>query len=617
MDAPGEYCLSKRKIELLAPARDLACGIGAIDHGADAVYIGGSSFGARAAAGNGLADIEKLVEYSHRYFSRVYVALNTLLTDAEIEPAVRLIHDLYNIGIDGLIIQDMGLLECDLPPIPLHASTQCNNRTPEKVKFLEQIGFEQIVLARELGLDDIRKIRSTTKATLEFFVHGALCVSYSGQCYISEVMTGRSANRGECAQFCRHAYRLEEQSGKIITENEHVLSLKDLNLSRSLEQLIDAGIDSFKIEGRLKSEQYVKNVTAFYRQELDALLTARTDIVAGSSGHCDVYFLPDLARSFNRGNTDYYLHHKKGRPGATHTPKSTGQYVGEVTKVDKKTITLKGTEPLHNGDGCCYFNEKNQLVGFLINRVEGNILYPARPVYPKVGSRLFRNVDVEFNKGLAKSNNCRRINIDLDLYDTGSALRLTLIDEDNVVSETEIALLERVEAKKTGVAEQMAERQLRKSGESLFTVNNVKVTLASDLYLAASVCNGLRRQAFEAHVKKRIEHYGKRSSVLVKNDTPWLFDRVDFRDNINNVHSHAFYRRHGVVHFDVAPQDMAEGSLMHCKYCVRAQYGLCTFKAKGENADPLYISDNTGKYKLTFTCESCEMHVSMLKKSEK
>lgn len=606
--------MSKRKIELLAPARDLDCGIGAIDHGADAVYIGGPSFGARAAAGNSLADIEKLVRYSHRYFSRVYVALNTLLTDAELEPAVRLIHDFYNIGIDGLIIQDMGLLECDLPPIPLHASTQCNNRTPEKVKFLEQVGFEQIVLARELGLEDIRKIRSATNATLEFFIHGALCVSYSGQCYISEVMTGRSANRGECAQFCRHAYRLEDQGGKIIVDNEHVLSLKDLNLASSLEQLIDAGIDSFKIEGRLKSEQYVKNVTAFYRKEFDALLTARTDIVAASSGHCDFDFLPDLSRSFNRGHTDYFVHHRKGRPGATRTPKSTGQYVGEITKADKKSITIQGSEPLHNGDGCCYFNEKNQLVGFLINRVEGNIIYPARPVFPKVGTPLFRNVDTEFNKHLANSANCRRINIDLELNDTGSCLRLTLRDEDNVVSEAEVTLAERVEAKNPGVAEQMAERQLRKSGESLFAVQNVKVVLASDLYLAASVCNGLRRQAFEAHVNKRVEYYGKRSSVLVKNEIPWLSDRVDFRDNIYNVQAHNFYRRHGVVHFDIALGDMAEGALMHCKYCVRAQYGLCTFKVTGGNADPLYLSDNTGKYKLSFTCDSCEMYVAKLNK---
>ena len=604
--------MSIRKIELLAPARDLACGRAAIDHGADAVYIGGPSFGARSAAGNSIADIAKLVQYAHLYFSRVYVALNTLLTDAELGPAVQQIHDLYNIGIDGLIIQDMGLLQCDLPPIPLHASTQCNNRTPEKVRFLEQVGFEQVVLARELGLDDIRKIRSATGAVLEFFIHGALCVSYSGQCYISEVMTGRSANRGECAQFCRHAYQLAEPQGKIIAVDEHVLSLKDLNLSRSLEPLLDAGIDSFKIEGRLKGEQYVKNVTAFYRKELDILLANRTDIVSASSGGCAFGFIPDPSRSFNRGTTEYYLNASKGRPASTKTPKSTGQYVGDVTRVDKKSITISGKEQLNNGDGCCYFNENDQLIGFLVNRAEGNTLYPARPVHPPVGTRLFRNVDTDFNKLLSKSEGCRTIKVDLELVDIGTALRLIVRDEDDVVSQTDVAI-ERIEAKKQGVAEQMAERQLRKSGASLFTVQDVKVVLDSDLFIPASVCNGLRRDAFEAHLVQRVLHYGRRVSTLSKNEVPWLADEVGFRDNIHNSRAHDFYRRHGVVHFEGSAEAMAEGPLMHSKYCVRAQYGLCTFKKTGKNAEPLVISDKTGNYKLTFICDRCEMTVTKLK----
>ena len=325
-----------QKIELLAPAKNLGCGISAINHGADAVYIGGPQFGARAAAGNSLFDIEKLIHHAHQFRAKVYVALNTIFNDSELDHAVRLCHQLHGIGVDALIVQDVGLLESELPPIPLHSSTQMNNRTVDKVRFLEKVGFQQVVLARELSLAEIKEIRAATRIPLEFFVHGALCVSYSGQCYISEVVAGRSANRGECAQFCRHKFTLKDGQGKILEKDRYLLSLKDLNLSAHLEVLIDAGISSFKIEGRLKDENYVKNVTAYYRQALDKIIEADGGLQRISSGRCSFGFIPDPAKSFNRGNTDYFLINQRNKPGALESPKSTGQRLGQVVHSENR-----------------------------------------------------------------------------------------------------------------------------------------------------------------------------------------------------------------------------------------------------------------------------------------
>ena len=596
--------MTRRKIELLSPARDLQCGKSAIDHGADAVYIGGPSFGARSAAGNSLADIGQLVRYAHRYFARVYVALNTLLRDDELDAAVEQIHQLYNLGVDALIIQDMGLLECDLPPIALHASTQCNNRTPEKVDFLQKVGFEQVVLARELSLETIRDIHRKTDVALECFIHGALCVSYSGQCYISEVMCGRSGNRGECAQFCRHKYQLKDARGSLLAD-EYLLSLKDLNLSSSIEALLDAGVSSLKIEGRLKGEQYVKNVTAYYRQKIDEICARRPEFIPASSGSCLFSFQPDPERSFNRSHGEYYLRSQRAKTGATKTPKSVGQFIGRVTGVGKRSFQVEGGELLHNGDGCCCLKDGGDLLGFQVNRVEGNTVHLARAVPLKVGMKLYRNVDQLFNKGLDHSAACRRIGVNLKLVDLGDELCLTICDEDGVKSETH-QKIERSRAQKEGIAEQTARRQLLKAGETIFRVDQLEVELAPDLFVAAASFNGLRRQAFETHVEKRLVSYGREGLPPVPNNIPWLADKVTAYDNIANRKAKAFYRRHGVELFHETETEVA--ALMHCKYCVRNQYGICTGRGD-RNAEPLFINDKTGGYTLIFDCNKCEMRV--------
>ncbi|CAG35352.1 peptidase U32 family protein [Desulfotalea psychrophila] len=596
--------MTRRKIELLSPARDLQCGKSAIDHGADAVYIGGPSFGARSAAGNSLADIEQLVRYAHRYFARVYVALNTLLADDELDVAVAQIYQLYDLGVDALIIQDMGLLECDLPPIALHASTQCNNRSPEKVDFLQGVGFEQVVLARELSLTAIRDIHRKTDVALECFIHGALCVSYSGQCYISEVICGRSGNRGECAQFCRHRYQLKDGRGKLLAD-EYVLSLKDLNLSSSVEDLLDAGVSSLKIEGRLKGEQYVKNVTAHYRQQIDEICARRPEFVPASSGSCSFSFQADPERSFNRGHGEYYLRGQRAKTGATKTPKSVGQFIGRITGVGKRTFQVERGELLHNGDGCCCLKVGGDLLGFQVNRVEGNTVHLARAVPLKVGMELYRNLDPLFNKGLDQSGICRRIGVQLKLVDLGEELCLSICDEDGVKSETR-QKIERLRAQKEGIGEQTARRQLLKVGETIFKVNQLEVELASNLFVTAAVFNGLRRQAFETHIKQRLLSYKREDLPLVPNNIPWLTDKVTVYDNITNKKARAFYQRHGVHSFSQTGTEIT--TLMHCKYCVRNQYGLCSGQGE-KSAEPLFINDKTEAYTLIFDCKKCEMKV--------
>ena len=370
--------IRQRKIELLAPAKNLECGIEAVNHGADAVYIGAPKFGARAAAVNSLEDIAALTDYAHLYGVRIYVTVNTILKDEELEETERMIDALYRIGVDALIVQDMGITRLNLPPIPLHASTQMDNRTPEKVRFLADAGFKQVVLARELSLHEIEGIhRACPDVPLEVFVHGALCVSYSGQCYVSQACFGRSANRGECAQFCRLPFSLVDADGKVIVRDKHLLSLKDLNQSELLEQLLDAGATSLKIEGRLKDVTYVKNVTAAYRQKLDEILARRPEYARASSGRCHYTFTPRLDKSFSRGFTHYFLQGRERDIASFDTPKSLGEAMGTMKEQRGGWISVAGVKPFHNGDGVCYLDEQGRLQGFRINRVDGNKLYPA------------------------------------------------------------------------------------------------------------------------------------------------------------------------------------------------------------------------------------------------
>ena len=603
----------KRALELLAPAKNLSCGLAALEHGADAVYIGGPQFGARSGAANSLADIETLATAAHRFRAKVYVAFNTVFDDRELDQAVRLAWQLWECGVDALIIQDMGLLECSLPPLPLHASTQSNNRTAEKVLFLEKVGFQQVVLARELSLTQIRAIREKTSVSLEFFVHGALCVSYSGQCYISEVMAGRSANRGECAQFCRHRYTLTDKGGKVLAGDRHLLSLKDLDLSARLGELVAAGIDSFKIEGRLKDELYVKNVTAYYRQVLDKLIDGDAHLARSSSGRCFFSFTPDTGKSFNRGKTEYFLVNTRNTPAALLSPKSIGRELGRVSSVGKGFFTLATTETVNNGDGLCYFNATENLVGLKVNRtVEGKI-YPRDAAVPEVGTLVYRNADSGFAKQLAASHQCRFLALWLQVDQRENGLLLTVRDEDGCVSETFLPA-EKEMARVAGSLALMAEKQLKKSGGTPFAVQAVQVCLPPDFYYPAAVFNELRRKGLDEHLAKRLHDYERQEVQLVANDFPWPAAAVTYLDNIRNRKAVEFYRRHrargpanGV--FIAIESDVC--ALMTCKYCIRAQLAMCpkmTGNSSG-NAESLVLIDNTGEYMLHFHCRRCEMTV--------
>ena len=612
--------LTPELIELLAPAKNLSCGIAAVNHGADAVYIGGPLFSARAAAANSLADIERLVAHAHTFRAKVYVALNTLLEDDELDRAVALCHQLYELGADALIIQDVGLLECDLPPIPLHASTQMNNRTVEKVRFLEQVGFAQVVLARELNLAEIRAIRNATMVPLEFFVHGALCVAYSGQCFFSEVMADRSANRGQCAQFCRHSFDLRDLEGRLVAVDRFLLSLQDLDLSAHLAALIDAGICSFKIEGRLKDENYVKNVTAAYRLALDAILEARTDLAPASSGRCRFGFTPDPSRSFSRGATDFFVTGHSGAVAETRTPKSMGKHIGRVVAIGPKTFTLSGEEPVNNGDGLCFFTRDQTLVGLRVNRAEGRIIHAKDDIIAlglTVATDIFRNVDVAFNKLLERSSQCRTIALSMTLGEHDGGLQLTLLDEDNIRSTTTVAVA-REEATRAGSIVSLAQRQLSKSGGTIFSVRDVVVTLPPDLFVAASVFNDLRRRAFAAHLAVRLASFPRDIRPFVPTEVPWPAATVDYRDQITNSRALAFYRRHGVTAID--PSRLRAGTVEECalmtsRYCLRRQLGLCGGRHGGQpSADPLVLADRTGSYLVRFDCDRCEMTVTKKEK---
>ena len=445
-----------KKIELLSPAKNLEVGIAAINHGADAVYIGGPSFGAREKVGNSIEDIETLCRHAALFDAKVYVTMNTLLFDSELEEARKIAYDCWNAGVDALIVQDMALLNMDMPPIALHASTQCHNIEAEKVKFLEDVGFSQVVLARELSIEQIKEIRSKTTVPLEYFVHGALCVSYSGQCYLSHVIGGRSANRGACAQPCRLSWNLENAEGKRLVSNRHLLSLRDLNNSKNIEELIDAGITSFKIEGRLKDIDYVKNVTAFYRKTIDEIIERRDDLCRSSRGESNPSFNPNPEKSFSRGFTDYFIHGRQKYIDAPYSPKSMGEYLGTIEKVKNKSVTIRTNKELHNGDGLCFLDRENNLLGFNVNAVcrdasEGrkvagsqshriiknqtvtsNTDVSMMTRFKIEGSKIFRNSDLVWQKEVEKSSGNRKIKIDLRFTDTedGFALSARLHNED-------------------------------------------------------------------------------------------------------------------------------------------------------------------------------------------
>ena len=610
--------IRQRKIELLAPAKNLECGIGAIDHGADAVYIGAPRFGARAAAGNSLEDIAELVKYAHLYNARIYVTLNTILKDEELEDTEKLVWDLYRIGVDALIVQDMGLLSLNLPPIPLHASTQMDNRNAEKVKFLADAGFRQVVLARELSLEQIRKIHEAVPQTpLEVFVHGALCVSYSGQCYVSQHCFGRSANRGECAQFCRLAFDMVDADGKMMVQNKHLLSLKDLNQSEELEKLLDAGASSFKIEGRLKDVAYVKNVTACYRQKLDAIFKRRKEFIRASSGSVKLAFKPQLDKSFTRGFTNYFLFERSKDIFSFDTPKSLGEEMGYVKEIRGNFIIVAGVKPFNNGDGICYLDERGKLKGLRINRVENNKLFPAGEM-PRIKPRtvLYRNSDQEFEKMMARKSAERKLGVAIALTENNFGFTLSMTDEDDV--SVSIAMEREKELARTPQTENI-KAQLAKLGNTPFEAERIDVDLKDNWFLPSSVLAEARREAIEKLLQARKMNYRQEIVSMPQTDHPFPQSELTYLGNVMNEGSAAFYRQHGVL--QIAPafekRPAKDAVLMFCKHCLRYSMGWCPVrhKEKSPYREPYYLVSMDGKrFRLEFDCKHCQMKVMAAEK---
>jgi putative protease len=601
------------RLELLAPAKNLIFGLEAVNHGADAVYIGGPAFGARAAAGNSIADIEALAAHAHRYRARVLVALNTILRDDELEQARRIAWQVYEAGADALIIQDMGLLELDLPPIQLHASTQTDNRTVEKVRFLEQVGFSQIVLARELSLDEIRAIAAQTRATLEFFVHGALCVSYSGQCTISHAFTGRSANRGECAQMCRLPYTLEDAGGGIVARDRHLLSLKDNDQSANLRDLIDAGIRSFKIEGRLKDLSYVKNVTAHYRRLLDSIMAESPQYRPASSGRCIFTFEPRPEKTFNRGATDYFVQGRRDDIAAFDTPKFAGEPVGEVAAVGPNWLEVSGEAPFHNGDGLSWFDEHQELAGLRVNRAEGRRLFvTALPPGLARGTRLYRNHDQEFERLLEKKSAERRIGVRLKLAETADGFVLSVTDEDGIAIDA--SMIQPHEPAQNAERALAALREnLAKLGNTIYEALSVELELAQPPFIPTAAINALRRDAVAQLDAARARAYQRPPRVAAAEPpVPYPGDELSYLGNVFNRKAREFYEKHGVKVIAEAFEtgsETGEVSLMITRHCLRYSFDLCPKQHKGIRPDPMTLMQGKEKLTLRFDCKRCEMHV--------
>jgi 23S rRNA 5-hydroxycytidine C2501 synthase len=639
--------LLPHQLELLAPARSADIGIEAVNHGADAVYIGGPSFGARSSADNTVPEIARLVQHAHRFNSRIFVTMNTILRDDELEGARSLAWQLYDAGVDALIVQDMGLLAIDMPPLQLHASTQCDIRTPEKARFLQDAGLTQLVLARELTLWQIAAIRAATdptRSTLEFFVHGALCVAYSGQCFISAAHTGRSANRGECSQACRLPYQVVDDKGRFVAHDKHVLSMKDNNQSDNIADLVDAGVRSFKIEGRYKDMAYVKNITAHYRKLLDDVLEARQHsgdpLTRASSGQTTFTFTPDPNQNFNREFTDYFVQGRQDTIGAFDTPKNPGLPIGYVTVVGPNWVELElshKTTELHNGDGLCYYDQQKELVGLAINRAE---LISAKKgswrVFPKdpieglkdlrKGVEVNRNRDLNWLRELDKKSSDRRIGVWAKLEVLPDAVQLTLTDEDGTHATVQqpFPAAKRQEALDKAAAVEQIRSQLSRLGTTVFVAIDVDVTWTRGRFDAvvvpSSLLNGLRREAVDALEAARAAGFVRwLPGQAVEPPAPYPEDNLSYLANVFNRAARAFYARHGVKVIAAAYESIEESgevSLMITKHCVRFSLSLCPKQAKGVTgvqgfvkAEPLQLVNGKEKLTLRFDCKPCEMHV--------
>ena len=606
--------LQQRKIELLAPAKNLETGIAAINHGADAVYIGAAQFGARKAAGNSVEDIARLVEYAHVYGVKVYVTINTIIYDNEIAEVEKLITDLYNIGVDALIVQDMGIARMNIPPIPLHASTQMDNRTPQKAQYLAQLGFPRIVLARELSLEQINEIHKAVPDTeLEVFVHGALCVSYSGQCYASQHCFGRSANRGECAQFCRLPFELVDSEGAVIVHDKHLLSLKDMNRSADIEAMLDAGVTSFKIEGRLKDVSYVKNITAFYRKKIDEVLARRSEYARASWGISYPQFTASPEKSFNRGFTDYMLNGSCDDMTSFDTPKSKGEYMGRVKFVSRNFFTVIG-ESFNNGDGACFLSAGGKLCGFRINRVEGNRIFPQTMPPVESGDELYRNYDGEFERMLEHSEKQRRVQIDITITDSPGGFIL------QAKSEAGVECCIEQEFKKDVARSSQRDNvttQLKKFGNTPFEVNRVEISFEQEWFIPSSLLSEMRRALCDELIKQHVAANVRADMRLYGNAT-YTKPHLSYLDNVANRLACDFYKEHGADSLTPAFEldSVEEPTLMFCKHCIKRSLGWCSRTGeKHPYKEPFYLVLGDGsRYRLLFDCKECVMKVLADKK---
>lgn len=603
-------------LELLAPARDALTAMEAVRHGADAVYMGAPSHGARLSAANSVADIARVVEFAHQFGVKVYVTLNTLVYEDEIRAVERLVRELYTVGVDALIVQDLGLLIMDIPPIALHASTQCDIRTPAKARFLSDAGFSQLVLPRELSLAEIAAIHKSVGDTpLEAFVHGALCVSYSGDCQASLMATGRSANRGECAQICRLPFDLIDGDGRTVVRGKHLLSLRDLNRMASLGEMAAAGVSSFKIEGRLKDVAYVKETVGAYRQAIDALIDAAPDRYCRSSiGRSELTFSPDVSRAFNRGFTSYFL--KDVKPAAKSlatfdSPKSTGEHVADVSLAAKgKRIIVRTHRTLHNGDGLGYYDADGTFRGFRVNRVEGNTLITAAPVEIPKGTKLYRNLDQERRTLLAASSAKRSIDVALTLRSTSWGLALDAIDERGCVVTATVEL--NCEAARTP-QEERHRRELTRTGDTIYNVREV-VDQAAIIFIPASTLSALRRNALTLldRANRATYRYAYR-----KPDTASSFPgkKLTYHDNVANSLAASFYACHGAEAGEMALEVSKENfsgpvTVMTTRYCLRRELGACLKTNSGKRLrEPLTLRSAKRDFTLAFDCRECRMRV--------
>ncbi|POY41482.1 peptidase U32 [Flavobacterium alvei] len=605
----------KKKIEILAPAKDLIGGMAAINAGADAVYIGAPLYGARSNATNSIEDVAKLVEYAHLFNVQVFVVVNTILYDNELEDCRQMIWKLYDVGVDALIVQDMAIMEMELPPIVLHASTQANNRDADKIKFLKDAGMKRVVLARELNLHQIKEISDTADVELEFFVTGALCVSFSGNCYMSVANGERSANRGSCAQNCRLPYNLIDGHGETLIKNSHLLSIKDFDVSDQIPNLIEAGVISFKIEGRLKDIVYVKNNVSYLRQKLDAFLEGNDKYTKASSGKCTYTFESALDKSFNRGYTDYFVNERHQSIGSWESPKSKGQYIGKLIKTTGNAYEIENGEFLNNGDGLCFINENNEADGIYVNKVENGLAYPNVLKEIKPGTFIYRNNDAAFIKIVEREDSAvRKISTTLLLTENENGFELIATDEDRNVSSVKLVHPKERTKNNESIAENF-KINLAKTGFTPYTADEITIMFSENWFLPISKINEMRRTVFEQLSKIRLANYRRHEHQLVKTSHPYPETKLDFMYNVSNKLARKFYERHGVTEIEKAFElqwDPGKSRVMTTKYCIKYELEKCPKyhpNMEGRLKEPLVLKQGELEYKLKFNCKPCEMEI--------